>query len=65
MKEKQYYLYIGKDPENSFTFWLSKIFDDHVLAVVNKDTPDMNVYKVNKESLIQAEEENRLKELNY
>ena len=65
MKEKQSYLYAGKNPENSFTFWLSKIEEDTVIIITDKDTPEMNVFKVKRKDLQKDFNDNRIRELNW
>ena len=65
VKEKQSYLYIGDDPDNSFTFWLSKIQDDVVIIVTDKGTPESGVYKVKTDSLNEKLQKGQLKELKW
>ncbi len=60
-KEKSTWLYIGKDLENSFQFFLSKIKDSDAIIVIDKDTEDMNVFKVKLSEL--EENKSRLKEV--
>jgi len=60
IKEKTNWYYIGEEFENSFEFIVSKIHDNDLIIITDKDTPQMNVYKIKKEEFIKNYNKNRI-----
>ncbi len=46
IKEKSNWYYIGNDMENSFEFTVSKVHDNNLIIITDKDTEHMNVHKL-------------------
>jgi len=65
IKEKSYWYYIGRNIKNSFDFFISKIDNklDEAVIVTNKDTPEMNIFKVKISHLERQLQMKRLKKI--
>jgi len=62
-KEKTKWYYISEDIDNSFEFFLSKIKDQEAIIITNKDTPEMNIFKVKISELKKEYERKKIFEL--
>jgi len=64
IQEKTKFLYIGDDLDNSFSFFLSKINGNSAIIIVNKNTPNMKIFKVSLKELQNQIQKNKLKKIN-
>ena len=65
IKEKEKYYYKGKDPKNSFEFWVSKVEPDinRVLIVTDKGTEDAKVFTLSLNTVNDSVKENLIQKV--